>query len=246
MAKNDASLWPSFERLGKCEFCKGQNGQAKDIYETIQSAIDAAKFIEQERSVYLNPYKCPHGSGWHLTKSNADCELVERQEAIFIDNDIPVKSPGGADIAWEYLSQNEPPAENNSEGAAQKKKGGKTAAPIIKIEGETENQTITIIGKIMEIHTNINVEKYFGIDFDRAFPAAMAKDFLNKEINQITAHVEKPETGQIESYTFLMEKSVMIQNNITPGCQTKIALKAKIINNRKAWNSDGLTDTNRS
>jgi hypothetical protein len=238
MARNDASLWPSFERLGKCEFCKGENGKAKDIYKTILSAIDAARFIERERGIYLNPYKCPHGSGWHLTKSNADCELAERQEAIFIDNDIPVKSPDDTAIAWEYLSQNEPFTENNNEDAAQKKKGGKTAAPIIKIEGESENQTITMVGKIMEIHANINVEKYFGIDFDHAFSAAMAKDFLNKEINQITAHVERPETGQIESYTFLMEKSVMIQNNITPGCQAKIALKARIINNRKAWNAE--------
>jgi hypothetical protein len=86
MAKNDASPGPSFERLGKCECCKGQNGKAKDIYETLQSARDAARSIEQKRGVFLNPYKCPRGSGWHLTKSNADCGLVEGQETIFTDN----------------------------------------------------------------------------------------------------------------------------------------------------------------
>jgi hypothetical protein len=246
MKENDDALWLSFMRSVKCGFCKGKDGKAKDIYETFHSALDAAKFIEKERGVYLNPYRCPHGSGWHLTKNNADGELVERQEAIFRDNEIPVKSPRNADIAWEYIGGDEMAVEQNGESAAPKKKDGKTAAPILKIECESENQAITIAGKIMEIHRNINVEKYFGITFDHAFSALMAKEFLNKEINQITAYVEKPETGQIASYTFFMEKSVMLKNNIMPGYQANLKLKAKIINNRKAWHCDGRIGAKRS
>jgi hypothetical protein len=246
MAKKDDSPRLSLERWGKCEFCKGKDGKAKDIYETIQGAIDAAKFLEKERGVYLNPYKCPRGSGWHLTKNNADGELVERQEEIFIDNEIPVKSSGGADIAWEYVGVNERPVEHNDESAPPKKKVGKTSAPILKIECESEDQTITIAGKIMEIHPNVNVEKYFGVSFDHAFSAVMAKEFLNKEICQITAYVEKLKTGQLASYTFFMEKSAMLKNNIAVGCQAHLALKAKIINNRKAWHCDGRAGANRS
>jgi hypothetical protein len=241
MTKNNASPWLSPAHSGKCKFCKGKDGKAKDIYETIQSAIDAAKFIEKERGIYLNPYRCPHGSGWHLTKSDADGELVERQEEIFIDNGIPVKSSGDTDIAWEYISPDEIVFENDGKGAAQKKRAGKTTAPIVKVECKSENQTVTITGKIMEIYKNIDVEKYFGISFDHAFSAAMAKEFLNKEINQITAYVEKPKTGKIESYTFFMEKNIMEKNKIAPGHQANFKLKAKIINNRKAWHSDGTT-----
>jgi hypothetical protein len=238
MAKNDASLWFSSGHWGKCEFCAGKDGRKKDIYGTVQSAIDAAKFIEKERGVYLSPYKCPHGSGWHLTKNNADCDIVARQEAIFVDNEIPVKSPDNTDIAWEYISQGETAVENNGEDSVRKKKNCDTAAPIIKIECESEDQIITIAGQTMEICEHMDVEKYFGIDFDHALSAAMAKEFLNKEINQATVYVEKPETGQIESYTFFMEKSIMKKNKIMPGCRANFELKAKIINNRKAWHSD--------
>jgi hypothetical protein len=245
MAENDDSLWISFARSGKCAFCKGKDGKAKEIYDTIQSAIDSAKFLEKERGVYLHPYKCPHGSGWHLTKNHADCELVERQEAIFMDNEIPVKSSRSADIAWEYIGPDAIAAEQGGEGAAPKKKVGKTLAPIVKIECESENQTIAIAGKITEIYKNINVEKHFDISFDHAFSAALAREYINKEIYQITAYVEKPETGQIASYTFFMEKSVMLKNKIALGCQANLVLQAKIINNRKAWHSDGRASANR-
>jgi hypothetical protein len=237
MAKNNASPGISFERLGKCECCKGKNGEKKDSYETIQSAIDAARFIEKERGVYLSPYKCPHGNGWHLTSNNATCGIAERQKEIFIDNDIPVKSPDDNGIAWEYISREKMPLENNCEDAVQIKKECKTAPPIIRIECENENQTITIAGKVMEIYEQINLEKYFGINFDNAFSAAMAKEFLNREINQITVYVEKPETGQMESYTLFMEKNTMTRNKIMPGCMAHLELKAKIINNIKAWHS---------
>jgi hypothetical protein len=244
MAENDDSLWLSFARSGKCAWCKGKDGKAKEIYETIQSAIDSAKFLEKERGVYLHPYKCPHGSGWHLTKNNADCEFVERQEEIFIDNEIPVKSSGEADIPWEYIGPDAIATGHSGESAAPKKKDGKTLAPIVKIECESENQTIAITGKIMEICKNINMEKYFDINFDHAFSAALAKEYVNKEIQQITAYVEKPETGQIASYTFFMEKGVMLKNKITLGRQANLVLKAKIINNRKAWHSDGRASAN--
>jgi hypothetical protein len=43
-----------------------------------------------------------------------------------------------------------------------------------------------------------------------------------------------------------MEKSVMAKNKITLGCQASLELKAKIINNRKAWHCDGRLSAKRS
>jgi hypothetical protein len=221
--------------LRKCEYCKGKNGKKKDIYETIQSAIDAAKLFEKERRIYLNAYRCPHGNGWHLTRNDADCEITERQESLFVDNDIPVKSSDDEDIAWEYIQPEKTPVENAGESILQTKKKQKTIMPIKKVECKSEDQRMTIAGKVMEIHKDINMEKYFKINFDNPFSALAAKEFLNKKINQITVHVGKQGTGQTESYTLLMEDAMMLKHKIVKGCAVTVELKAKIINHIKTW-----------
>jgi hypothetical protein len=230
----------SLKHLKKCGYCSGKDGKKKDVYETIQSAIDAAKFFEEERGIYLNAYKCPHGNGWHLTKNDADCEIIERQASIFINNDIPIKSSGDNDIAWEYIKPEKPLVETTNEKIILTAKNSKTAAPIKKMECASEDQTVTIAGKIMEIYKNIDIEKFFKINLDNAFSASMAKEFLNKKIDQITIYVERPEARRTESYTLLIENSIMKKNKLARGCNIAVELKAKIINNIKTWRAGAL------
>jgi len=80
--------------LKKCKHCRGKDGKQKDIYETFQSAMDTANHIEKSRGVYLNVYKCEHGSGWHLTSN-------EGEEPLFHSNEIPIASSDGS---WEYIN----------------------------------------------------------------------------------------------------------------------------------------------
>jgi len=54
----------------KCEFCKGQDGLKKTVYQTKQEAADTAYKIEKEQLLFLKAYKCPHSNGWHLAKAD--------------------------------------------------------------------------------------------------------------------------------------------------------------------------------
>jgi len=87
--------------LKKCKHCRGKDGKQKDIYETFQSAMDTANHIEKTRGVYLNVYKCEHGSGWHLTSSDSSYGAYEREAPLFHSNEIPVTSFDGS---WEYVN----------------------------------------------------------------------------------------------------------------------------------------------
>jgi len=104
--------------LKKCKHCRGKDGKQKDIYETFQSAMDTANHIEKSRGTYLNVYKCPLGSGWHLTSN-------ETEEPLFHSNEIPVTSSDGS---WEYINNE---SDDNSEfigniiKISKKKKGNK-------------------------------------------------------------------------------------------------------------------------
>lgn len=51
-----------------CYGCRGRNGRAKAAYETYEDADRRASILATEEGVYLQPYACPYGSGWHLTK----------------------------------------------------------------------------------------------------------------------------------------------------------------------------------
>ena len=53
----------------KCSKCRGLNGQPKNIYPSINDALDAIRYIQsQNPSVKLGYYKCPKGNGYHLTE----------------------------------------------------------------------------------------------------------------------------------------------------------------------------------
>ncbi|MDR0556976.1 MAG: hypothetical protein LBG43_03775 [Treponema sp.] len=45
--------------LEKCEYCRGKDGKNKDIYKTLEYAMDTIEYLEKERNIYLNPYPCP-------------------------------------------------------------------------------------------------------------------------------------------------------------------------------------------
>ena len=52
----------------KSMFCTDSALFLKDIYSTREEAQKTADWMKKEKKVQLYPYKCPHGSGWHLTK----------------------------------------------------------------------------------------------------------------------------------------------------------------------------------
>jgi len=52
----------------QCMFCTDSGLFLKDIYATREEAQRTADHLKKEMRVTLTPYKCPHGSGWHLTK----------------------------------------------------------------------------------------------------------------------------------------------------------------------------------
>lgn len=52
-----------------CGACVGSDHQPKQSYRTAAEAERRAKILEREQGVRLRSYACPHGDGWHLTKS---------------------------------------------------------------------------------------------------------------------------------------------------------------------------------
>ena len=53
----------------QCMFCTDSGLFLKDIYSTRSEAENTAAWLKNDKKVQLYPYKCPHGSGWHLTKN---------------------------------------------------------------------------------------------------------------------------------------------------------------------------------
>lgn len=51
-----------------CHFCTDSSLFQKDLYSTKQEAEALANRMLKEKRIRLYPYKCPHTSGWHLTK----------------------------------------------------------------------------------------------------------------------------------------------------------------------------------
>ena len=52
----------------QCMFCTDRALFLKDIYVDKAEAQQIADQVRREKRIQLHPYKCPHGSGWHLTK----------------------------------------------------------------------------------------------------------------------------------------------------------------------------------
>jgi len=53
-----------------CMFCTDSSLFLKDIYSTRSDAETVAVKMAKEKRIKLYPYKCPHSSGWHLTKTD--------------------------------------------------------------------------------------------------------------------------------------------------------------------------------
>ena len=52
----------------QCMFCTDSALFLKDIYATREEAQRTADHLRKEKRIQVYPYKCKHGSGWHLTK----------------------------------------------------------------------------------------------------------------------------------------------------------------------------------
>lgn len=53
----------------QCYHCTDSALFLKDIYPTRMEAQSTADWMRKEKKIQIYPYKCPHGSGWHLSKS---------------------------------------------------------------------------------------------------------------------------------------------------------------------------------
>jgi hypothetical protein len=220
-------------RLKGCKYCHGKDGKKKDVYVTFQSAFDTAKFIEEERGIYLSVYKCFHGNGWHLTKDNASSEINERKDALFQNNDIPINSHDGT---WEYIknSPDEDSYLNENEFEEKIKKHKPKKNPIIKIECKQEKSNLIITGKIMNIIMDVNIEKIFNINTQNIFCAKLIKNILDGIVDQITLYVENEEQNQFESYTILLKRE-LVKNNIKKGNIVKLNILGIKMNNIYKW-----------
>jgi hypothetical protein len=224
----------------KCEHCGGKDGRKKDIYETFQTAFDAALHIEETRGIFLNVYQCPHGNGWHLTKNNAESEIVVRKETVFQENDIPLSSPDGF---WEYLKDAVPEGGKAGAAVVSEKKPGqrkktKKEAPIVKAECKPGKIIQDLSGEIMEFVRDVNIEKTFRIDLRHAFGAGMAKFFLDGAVHQITLYVENLENKRLESYTILIKDSLLQGKKTLRGAKIRVTVTGRSINGISVWCCD--------
>jgi hypothetical protein len=218
--------------LRKCEYCRSKDGKKKDVYETFQAAFDTAKYIEEDRNIYLNVYQCPYGNGWHLTKNDASSEIVERKEMLFQNNDIPLKSSDGS---WEYIKDRAGGIEEgqyNEVTVKQTKNTGKDI-PIKKMECQSEAAVKEVSGKIMECIKNVNIENIFKMNLQNVFCANMIKNILDDVVNQITIYVEN--NNQLESYTILIMDKLLQGNKIVRGNGITLNIIGKSINGINMW-----------
>jgi hypothetical protein len=218
----------------KCEYCRGKDGKEKDVYESFQAAFEAAKYIEKDRKIYLDVYRCPHGNGWHLTKNKMASEIIERKEMLFQNNDIPLRSSDGS---WEYIKdmtrENETEKEKNNTMNIMKNKNTRKDVPIKKRECQSEGMTRELSGKIMEFIKNVNIERMFKINLQNVFCANMIKNILDGVVNQITIYAEN--NNQIESYTILIMDRLLQSNKIVKCKEIKLNITGKSINGINTW-----------
>jgi hypothetical protein len=219
----------STQYLRKCEYCKGKDGNPKDIYETFQSAVDTAKHIEESRGIFLSIYRCPQNNGWHLTKNNADSEFVERKETLFQSNNIPLKSSNGS---WEYIEDDVKEINDDNEKIFVQSRKIQKEIPIKKIECVSETE-LTISGKIIEFHKNVNIEKIFNINLQNIFCANIVKNIFEGIIHQITVFVDN--NNKTESYTILIMEKLLKGKKIIKGNRITINIIGKSINGIYMW-----------
>jgi len=224
--------------LKKCKFCHGKDGKYKDIYETVQLAFDTAVFIENSRGTTLNIYKCPYGNGWHLTKNNAISGIIDRQSIILQNNNIPLSSPDGS---WEFIEDTVYDNDYSEKILNDKKNKNYTEIPIVKIDCKSEKDNIKIVGKIMEIVDNVNIDKLFKITLDDSYSDILIKNKLDGKINQVTIYVENGNNNQLYSYTILIKKKILKKYNLKKGSLLNIDINCISINNLCKWCCNKIT-----
>jgi hypothetical protein len=227
--------------LKKCNYCKGKDGKNKDVYETLEFAMDTIKHLEKERNIYLNPYSCPHGNGYHLTKNNADTEIKQRKESILQNNGIPLKSSGQSDVSWEYENTEDNEENVDEEYKTNREKNNKKQeTQIIKVLPDENNKIDIIEGKVIEIISRIDIGKYFNINLNNAICANIFKELLKDPICQITIYTNSETKNIKNSFTILMSNEILKQNKIVKGNVLKINIKCKSYNNKKIWFSNKI------
>jgi hypothetical protein len=55
----------------KCGYCTGADGRPKDTYRNESEARRRADILRREQGADLRVYTCEYGSGWHLTRGQA-------------------------------------------------------------------------------------------------------------------------------------------------------------------------------
>jgi len=221
----------------KCKHCRGKDGKQKDIYVTFQSAFDTAEFIEKDRGIYLNVYKCPHGNGWHLTSNDASSEILDRKEMLFQKNEIPTISPDGS---WEYINDefdgNNELIENKINNIKIDKRNKRSKKnPIVKIEYKPDIKNMILTGKVMEVVKDIDIEKIFNINFQNIIFAKQIKNILDGAVDQITVYKENEKKGQIESYTVLLKRELIKKHGIKKGNDINLNISGITINKINRW-----------
>ncbi|MDR0662512.1 MAG: hypothetical protein LBF80_00315 [Spirochaetaceae bacterium] len=221
--------------LRKCEYCKGKDGKNKDVYETLEYAVDTIKHLEKERDIYLTLYPCPHGNGYHLTKNNADSEIKERKDRLLQDNDIPLRSSNQSNISWEYEKQDE-----KDNIIKVEKRFTKKEDPIKRILPNENTELDILEGKVIEIIDKIDIGKHFNVNIENPITANLLKDLLNDTMSQITIYTKTENVNIQNSYTIFIERGILKQNKIIKGMIIRVNLKYKIINKIKIWYSNKI------
>jgi hypothetical protein len=218
--------------LRKCDLCKGKDGKKKDIYETFQAALDTAQYIEEDRGLSLKTYKCPHGNGWHLTKTGEAAEFHDRKEAMFLNNDIPLSSSDGS---WLYVRDEANENNHDKDGRKAAVKKQHLPAPIHKVACKPEITITELTGKVMEIVKNVDIEKIFRINLQNPFSAGLTKNILDGIVNQVTIFAENNKKNRLDSYTVLIKNDLQKNIRLSKGTQVKMDITGKSINNVNMW-----------
>jgi hypothetical protein len=231
-------------RAGKklCPFCSGGDGGKKEIYDSPEDAMSTANHIKKERGVDLKVYKCPHETGWHLTKDNAEDGAGNSTRKILWDNGIPLSSRYNGSVLWEYVEESPSPpgayAEEPAYPLPRKPPRGAPEKNIERIEAREKDKNIPLEGRVVEIVKSVSIESIFKIDLNNLFSAGLAKDFTDGEYQQLTIHAVRG-GGRTLSYTVLVKKTFMREHKIRKDDTVKLVVSGKRVNNKTVWRCEG-------
>jgi hypothetical protein len=222
--------WAETPAPDKCEYCRGQDGEEKDIYATRRAAGEMARRFEQEHDILLAVYPCPRGNGFHLTRDRDTPQ------------DIPRKSTGA--LSWEYVGPEAASGMGRDTPPVKPPLSKKQDRPIRKVAGGNTTREREITGTVMEIIENIDVEKLFQINRDNVFALHFLQPYLTGGITQITLYSKQGASGPgergqdgkpaIQSYTALLP-TAGIPKKLRKGQQLTLRAIGKTINQVNRW-----------